>query len=557
MISLKNILKTSAGIKISFIIYLLLISFISLYVYDLNTIYSSSYLFWIPILIIYSILFIQLLIFPDLKSGTIVVLTELVLLNIVLHGLFQFPFSIFYGDDPHYDLNALENILISGHIIPSNINGNVSLWPLIHIYGAIVSGIINLNLYGAVKISPLLIELSLPITLYILFKKVVVKESVATKVSLFSVLFFITIFNHIEFGSEFVRQTIAISLLIIAIIFFNKIINGNNKICIWIIGFILVAELTLAHHFSSLIYIILIIVVGVYNLIVKHNPKFKYSLIIISTIIVLGYWIYFAIFPLLSITSVINNIILQEQMSYLSKSSISIGSLITTRSLIVFYGFFVFNIIFSIILITYYKRLVKLYDYVLFLFICGGIGAMSLFFSILAIYPDRLLTFGWLFGGLPLIYSIYMINNKIIKILSVCIIFTFFVYNIYLINPSQYENPADVITQPTLEDYRIANTIDISNYTSLTYINNKNAFYDIYNKDPGSMMAIREVTDNIHNNSYYYDCIVINDKFDDKIINDPSLYKYHIYTSYFNFIRNNNEYNKIISSNNIEIFLKK
>ena len=174
------------------------------------------------------------------------------------------------------------------------------------------------------------------------------------------------------------------------------------------------------------------------------------------------------------------------------------------------------------------------------------------------IHPYRFLAFGWLFGAIPLIFSILTINKKNIRYLGVAIIFLFCLYNLYQIPSDFYSAPNNVLEQPSIEDYSTAEKIDLSNGRIIAFENDVVVILDLYKNIPDSAYSTdRTFYDSLLQNQNYYDAIIVNEKNNKKILSDESSKRY--YEKYLIFLDNTNAkpyYQKILNSSNITYYIK-
>jgi len=498
-------------LKFSYLLFILDSVLLFGYLYSLLSFRFSLgiYFFWGLILMIYGILFTQILCTKNSWVSAGLILIELIILNLLLHSIFQIPFESFFGIDAHFEYISLTLILDQCFSFQSPLP-LTSYWPMIHIYGATFQLLTGLNLVNAAKVTPFLLELSLPLLLYILFQKIISLAGCpkAREAALLSILFYITISNHIEFSSYFIRQTIALPIFVLIFYLFIAYLEKSSKRYI-VLEILLIVALTFAHHFLGFILLVLLIV---FTLIqgVLHKKLNGASHILIVSCVVLGYWTYLVQFPLNVIVNTFQDLLLYQGSSYIEVRNIDATSFAYLREVILLYGFFLFHGIFSIIILVKLNILKRLVPYIAILFTCGIIGVFLLFGPV-SIFPDRILLIGWIFGSVPLIVAILSMKKSYRQI-SMIVVFMFLLYNVYYISPAFYSSPEDVYSHPTAEDYRIVSIIDMREYNVLAHTNIYAATLDIYHVETNRFNQ-KEIFSNLTDNVRMSDLIFLDSRF--------------------------------------------
>jgi len=510
-----------------------------------NEVYRIS-LFWTLILGIYVTTFFQIT-HCTTRSSKALILFELTVLNLLLHGIYQLQFDLPYGADAYYEAIPLKYILTNGHLQSDYILSDTYLWPLLHIFGASLGLVLKIDLYSIVKITPFVIQISLPVLMFYAFKHILRKHDNVVRISLLSVLFFISIYNQIEFSSMFIRQSIALMMMVLIIYAINSCLSDN---CKYIVMFIGTVALAFSHHFSSLMMVVLMTTYMLYANVTKLESKFsiKMYLIIISTIF--SYWIFVAFSPISTIEMVINGFIKGTFVTY--QELAEINNLFSIRKTVIVCGTFIFYGIFALILIIKHKELKKLYGYVLFLFICGT-GSVFAFFSPMTIFPDRYLTFGWLVGALPLVSVFFMIRSKTFAKYAKMIIFAFLIFNIYNIPPSFYQNPGIMLNQPNAEDLSTVTKIDMSSKLVLSTGGSALLVSNLYETKVQpigfGVKNLHDLREIVKDSPNYFDIIMVNRKMDYMLNDEGIKLQYGSYVALMNYVYYN--YNKILCSNNV------
>jgi len=221
----------------------------------------------------------------------------------------------------------------------------------------------------------------------------------------------------------------------------------------------------------------------------------------IAFIALLAYWMNVVSFPLYTLVTFVEEVFISGQWgarTYAGAANVSAASIRTVRGYILFYGFYFFYFIFGLILV--YKllpraknRRVETYSFSLFLFLCGLLGFTSLYLVRAPVPPDRMLMFGWLFGFAPLVVSILKGKRKWLRRFSLFLLVAFMLFNIYMVNPYDYNPRAEGIALVTSEeDYSLAYTFSFSGGKVYGYQNPIMAIYDVHNK-LGTSYTLREI----------------------------------------------------------------
>jgi hypothetical protein len=216
------------------------------------------------------------------------------------------------------------------------------------------------------------------------------------------------------------------------------------------------------------------------NLTGRINIEKIYLAILIA---VLAYWVYHAIIIVERFTIAFYDITgSQDYVSYAGKSKLG-SPIVTIKGNIIYYGFFLFNILFALILIArliIQKNRQKIEDlsFTTFLFLCFFFGFLSLYFIGSVAVPQRYLSFGWMFGIIPLVAIIINLKKDLYKKFFIILLASFILYNVYNINDAFYTGNASFTGAVTTEkDYKIAERINFS-YGYYGYVGVNGAIYD-------------------------------------------------------------------------------
>lgn len=540
---------------------LLLTTFLCLfssYIIGLNfnpNIFYNNLLFWIPVIGMLTILFYQIFYF---KGKEYLILTEIFLFYLCLHLIYQIGFYGLGSTDSYLDYAFFKTILATSHF---SLGGEISGWPILHILASEL--FIFTNSGSSIQIAkflPSFISSIIILPIYVLANSLYKNK----KVSLLTCLIFGTIPQFVQFEGYFVREILGVFFMVLLFyIVYSYKKNPQNRSFL-ILFFLIFPTLILSHHFSSFLFMIILIIFLVMNQIVEfiykpENNGLKSialnTVLMLFTVSLFAYWIYnttliwenMGLFfkGLLGITEVTN---------YLQQAGLT-GSIISLRGNILYYGFFVFNTILGAILILKLiidnnKEKTEELTFIFFLIFCGFYGILATFFISSSIFPQRLLTFGWIFGVIPLagfLLTIDRMNNEnlkifrtslkkltkpkimkhsVIKVLFIMLIFSFMTFNLYNIDPNYIEKNYSVIGIADYKEYTIANTIKFeSSYTSSNsseryygYSGAINAIFDEQN------IKLRTVGKDLSRIKYYEENFTETDKI--AIINENIILQY-------------------------------
>jgi hypothetical protein len=239
--------------------------------------------------------------------------------------------------------------------------------------------------------------------------------------------------------------------------------------------------------------------------------------ILIASVALFAFWVFVANYPLKILISTAKSAFTPQQygmQSYAATSGMhSLFSITTIRGDIIFYGFYSFLAIFCLILLygispRSKNRRVETYSFTFFLLLCLFIAFLSLYVLPGAVYPDRFLTYGLLFGFPPLVLAILKVKHKYLRTIGVLLLVAFMLFNIFMIDPSYWnvqDSQTPGRTSPTLEDYALANTFNFSSGTILSLDENVvAAIYDVHN-NLGTI-----VNPNVVINVTNFDWVIIN-----------------------------------------------
>lgn len=551
--------KNSKTIKALLSLYILLCAslFCYLYLIRFETIQYGEYIFWSLVTSIYLILIVQIFITEFKGKLEALMLLQLVIFSLLLNSIFQLPFALTYGSDSSMEEYVVKTLISNGHIT-LDLN-TYSFWPIVHIYGAIVYHMTNLDLNSVIKYVPSFFTLTVVPLIYVFFRQALGKSDQKYTLAFLATLFFICLYNRILFGAIFVRQGIAIPFFLLIIYLFyirSNFSEKNTKILISILMIGIVFAISMAHHFTSFLLLIFLIIISLHEFFEKRSVDQMSGFFILCGVIIISYWAYIAIAPLMTLGTFTQSLINPVTTDPTYSQSTHINNL---RDYVILFGFFFFNGIFASILLLKYKKIKDNQVFVLFLFLCG-IGGIISFFGSQSIYPDRFLMFGWLFGTIALILAIYKIDNSKIKKICLGLFIIFFFYNIYQIEPAVYSEPQNVLSQPTLENFALINNINMTNGTILSTSRDISVVWSIYgNTRTTSATDLDLLNTNLNRNYTYYKFVIVDNNLNQIPIDIETKHKLNIYQNYVSKIDKNPDFNyqKIADSNNVSIYIRR
>ena len=545
--------------KIYYIIFLL--SF-TIFIINLNFrlgIVLNMILFWISISgMIFSVVY-QIFKIPD--TNKLFILSEILVINICLHLVFQLGFFGLSNRDAYDDVKLLEIILNNGSFNLSQQPG-VSSWPAIHLFASSFALITGIDYFSVAKYMPSfftsLIILGIFLLSYAIYK--------SYKVALLACLVFATIPKYMIFGSAFVREIFGLFCIITAfyLIYVSKLRDSRFVILVFIFSFLIL----ISHHFSSFMFLILLLIFLImtkavpifFNKIpfknIKKQEMFQKininTIFLIIVVLLFAYWLYSAVEIWNNIGKFASNLVTIGQIPDYSTNSGLTSAVVTFKGQIIFYGFYIFFAIFGLLLIIKLfidtnKTKIEDFTLIFYLFFAGFYGFISLYFIESLISPDRLLTYGWLLGVIPLAGFLLTLKRSYLKKVFVILLVVFMLFNIYSIPTEYIDKNFNVLGVSNDKEYAMAETMVLPlDYSTLNdpkvyygYVNifygydgARNAFYDKQN-------ALGENLFNIKSFNNSTSIAIINEE---TLLKDINIVK----------IKNPEQYGKIINITNFK-----
>jgi uncharacterized membrane protein len=465
-------------------------------------------MFWLSFGLVISSIILQIF---YIKSFDIrIMLLELSVLSIALHLIYQIPYSGLYGSDIYFDLASTKGILTSGFIRGSEtLINNTAYWPIIHIYGVVCSDVTGCGIKMIAKWLPSFIGVIPILMLYLLVKQLFKVDSIA----ILSTLLFVCLQHHILFSSLFIRETVALVSAICCVYLYFTAKRSSRPIIYLVLAILFLIVTILAHHLTSFMLVLFFLLHFIVSWCFERYANNNHNIVIVSPItlsflllafvLTFSYWVYVINTPLYTLALFIKDLLTPGAWfagTYSQVADMTYSSIPSLRGRIIFFGFYFFNFIFAAILLYNLRpqKFVRVenYSFTLYLFLCGLVGFLSLYFIKVRAYPDRFLMFGWLFGFAPLVFAIMSFIKERHKKLGIALLLMFMFFNIYTIEPTAWDTKSrnrGYVPATTQEDYSFAETLDFSKGKVLTtYVNQSMVIYDIYNKRVDGLASLND-----------------------------------------------------------------
>ena len=438
--------------------------------------------FWFSIVLILITLVYQIM--QNRSYSIKIILLELCVACISFHLIYQISHFGLYGSDVFYDLASVKNILSSGYIRENAPYFNeTSYWPIIHLLGAECSLLTGIDINFVVKWFPSFISVIIIPLLYLLFKKVFNDDRVA----LLSILLYVCLQHYMQFSSLFIRETIALISAVGCIYLYFSAQRSSNPRIKYLLAIVFFLITVLAHHLTSFMLLLFIALQFTVKKIFGYFKLEKYfsgkeitsAFFALVFVLAFSYWVYIAHTPLYVLGFVIkdlSNPLNWGSGTYAEFANISVSAIRHLRGYILYFGFYIFHFIFGLILFYNLlprsqkrkrnkERRIEEYSFTLYLFLCGVIAVMSMYFINVWAFPDRFLMYGWLVGFAPLVLFIIESNSQVLEKLGISLLVSFMVFNFYMIEPAAWSLQAkrqEILNTTGVEEYTIAETIDFS-----------------------------------------------------------------------------------------------
>ncbi len=481
-------------------------------------------LFLISIGIIISVIIYQIG-FLKLEGRFVnVVLFEITVANLLFHLIYQIPGYGLWGSDAYSDFASMKSILESGFImgIPEYVQ-ITSYFPILHVIGTQVTLVTNVDSLEVAKYLPSILDMVI-VPLFYLFVVQLFKNK---KAALLGALLFICLQHRSTFGSFFIRETIGVILAFGFVYLYTAAKSTQHVIVYRILAIVMLACTVLAHHLTSMMIIIFLIIhfiitnTGILKRVKNkvfpndiHGETVSFTILILATVITFTYWVTTVIVPLRALASFVSDLLTPATWgkgTYVDLTGLGF-ILPTFRYYVLVYGSYFCYLTFGLLLLGRLKpkagsRHLEMYSFTAYLIVCGILGIISFFLIPATVIGNRFLTFGWLFAFGPLVVAITEYRHKWLVRFSIVIVVFFLFSNMFTIHPTEWNpNESGSGATASFQDFILADTIDFSHGRILANLNNITAIYYKQNVQNGT--NIYTITRNI--SIYNYDWIIIN-----------------------------------------------
>jgi len=425
----------------------LYIGFVCYLLYSSKGIVISALYFFIPLMSMICVIFIQLLQFKEGYNSGKILLLEIVFLGIGLSLAYSIPHIGLFGHDPHWDYSVVKAILERGWPLPNdgsilNRTLNLSEWPMLHFLAIISYYVAKIDLMVVAKYLPIIINAFTILFIYLLTKEIFGEIMTALIVAFsFSFLFW-QVFYH----TLFIRESIAF-LFFFAILF---IMFRKQKCEESVLFVILVIAVAFSHHMTSLMLILFTITLLLYRWInsylssqrffnkedtLKILTQSKTRNILIVLVFVISYWIYIGGFTLKVLDVLYDDILLKMYGTYNLNLYFTKSSL---RMMLGAYGNILFLLIFSVVIlyVIFFTKTSKKIN-IMFFALWGWLIIFTSYISTY-LFPriefSRFILFGYPFLLMSSASTVNFFRAKILRFIFV----SFAIFNLFLIPPYIY-----------------------------------------------------------------------------------------------------------------------
>ncbi len=296
-------------------ILVLLFSIIEFCILPLN-----SLLFFITIVILYCLIFLQIL-GESPKSSLILIEIILTLVTIILQTTIKSPY--YFGSIDILSHVYLANVTLQiGNIIPQDLGYGYSFFPLYHVWLASCANVLNINIITVQFFITGPIYAISVIFIYYIFSRVLNNQ----KISLMACLLFSIDSTVIFYGTYVITRTMAFfGFIILLYLFYNNKNRINNEQRIAFFCFILIISIfiVLVHQVSILHIILLLIILFICEWINGKENYLRTKIFLFEIIFFLSYWFFTAfsfvsgaIIPRLETQIIENPIIIETTHKY-------------------------------------------------------------------------------------------------------------------------------------------------------------------------------------------------------------------------------------------------
>src|SRR5665647_2831641 len=269
------------------------IFFVVLYILSLLSLYFSAYRPWyyfVLITALYCLVFLQ--IFSDtLKPSLVLFEMSLVMANLIFGLQLKYPF-FFGGTDiiPHSYYAKI--IVLSGHIIPLDLDYTYAWFPLYHIFIAEGTNLLGIELKYVLILLTSLCFLLLVWVLFVLFRQIT--KNIQT--SLLACLIFSTTPVVIEYSTYVVTRVMAFIGFIFFLYLAHRQIQTSNWRSFSVLTIVFSLCLILVHQVSIIQILFLLFVFILVELLINDYFAIKTKIIALIIVTSSTYWLFTSFF---------------------------------------------------------------------------------------------------------------------------------------------------------------------------------------------------------------------------------------------------------------------
>ena len=506
-------------------------------------IYLPVPLFWLAIVLMIGTIVYQCFRFKLSSGYAGVVLAEIAVACVALHLIYQVPYYGLRGFDVYIDMASAQGILPSGFVMGDQEHINTTgAWPMVHILGAELSLITGIELFAVVKWFPAFMGAGLVLLLFLLVRNAFKNEKAALfSTLLFSCLHQYILFGSL-FIRETIAVLLMICCLYL---YFSARSSPHPAACYALSVMCLAGTTFAHHFTSFMLALFLLVHFFVAHIASIPAVKKRYfpngivgqkvGIVFLSLALVLpvAFWASGGIQapsvtnaaasapgettaivgedqvtiiaggeperqasdghpsipgPIAALLKFLRNLFSGYRWgdSYAALIGLNFGDILTLRGRVVFLGFWFFVAMFGAMLL--FRLLpsqegprLEVYSFTLFLLTCGLAGVVALYGVRMDINPDRLLTFGFLFGIPALVIATLQYRRRWLRASGIAFLAAFMLFNVYWIEQTAWDARAEGLAAATTEqDYALARRFSFSYGTIAGHQNSVMAIYHLH-----------------------------------------------------------------------------
>lgn len=454
-----------------------------LYLYLLTVRFYSPLpiaVFWFSVVVAISVIVFQIFATSRPENEKLILL-EVLLFGCSLNLIYQIPLYGLYETDSLRAMMTVRHIINDGSIPlgGTGAEGTISGYQLLNMWGAELHYLTGIGTFAIAKWFPSIFFHSvLVFTLYIFVKKIFTDQRVA----LLTILVLPTLAAATHYGTKFHYETFAV-IAMITMLYFMTLARERNQTRCSILAILCLTVVIFAQHLTAfMLAVFLLIQTGIaYFLDLRarrqsdnnlSRPRIPIStaFAFLAVVGVFSYWLYVFQGPLATMVQW-GAALLTVGVGEPTMAQVGFGdpqTIISLRGKVIFWGFWLFHIIFLLILL--YEiifgrkgKVVEFYSFVSLLLVCGIFALVQVYLipAYRALAQFRIYFWGWILGLAPLVVAIVGLRSAWIRNAGILLLVSFMISNIYQVDPGVLdpEEPGRETGNITLmEDYALAKT---------------------------------------------------------------------------------------------------